>query len=134
MGSAATDPTKKPPAKKAAAPKKAPSTAAAAVAAAAKPKASKPKQQKPRGRPTKSSSAAVPVAQHVQLQIPTNLPVCIVDNGGWTVKYGLLPPLRSPTPPVVPPSMAVGNSAAAAYWIIIIRHKFINTKVPETIS
>ncbi|KAL3808669.1 hypothetical protein ACHAXA_001241 [Cyclostephanos tholiformis] len=22
----------------------------------------------------------------------TNLPACIVDNGGWTVKYGLLPP------------------------------------------
>jgi hypothetical protein len=23
---------------------------------------------------------------------PTNLPVCLIDNGGWTVKYGLLAP------------------------------------------
>lgn len=23
--------------------------------------------------------------------VPTNLPVCIIDNGGWTVKYGLIP-------------------------------------------
>lgn len=26
------------------------------------------------------------------MRIPTNLPVCVVDNGGWTVKYGLIPP------------------------------------------
>lgn len=34
--------------------------------------------------------APVSTAQH--LRIPTDLPVCVVDNGGWTVKYGLFSP------------------------------------------
>lgn len=35
-----------------------------------------------------------------QLTIPTNLPICIIDNGGWTVKYGI----------IIPPTVSANNS------------------------
>ncbi|KAL7533877.1 hypothetical protein ACHAXR_005506 [Thalassiosira sp. AJA248-18] len=84
MGSAAS-PSKKPPAKK---------------AGSAKPNKPRPRPSKGKGprsskviEPTLSAAAVAVAGQH--LRIPTNLPVCIVDNGGWTVKYGLVPPPRN---------------------------------------
>jgi len=86
MGSVTTSPSKKVPEKK---------------AASTKPSKLKPKASKDKGGskssesdqpsiPASASSAAGAISgQH--LRIPTNLPVCVVDNGGWTVKYGLVP-------------------------------------------
>ena len=89
MGSA-TSPSKKPAAKKAgpgrpSKPKPKPKPSKAKAKAGAKSKAKAQKIE-----PTLSATA-VTAARH--LRIPTNLPVCIVDNGGWTVKYGIVPPL-----------------------------------------
>jgi actin-related protein len=87
MGSVTTSPRKKVPEKKAASTK--PSKL--------KPKASKDKAGSKSSEsdqpsiPT-SASAAAGATSGQHLRIPTNLPVCVVDNGGWTVKYGLVPP------------------------------------------
>ena len=65
------------------------------------PKAAKGVSSKVKDPSTKISSSAAAVAAQQLIRIPTNLPVCIVDNGGWTVKYGLAPPPLQVAAPVV---------------------------------
>ena len=115
MGTSST-PNKKPPAKKA---KGAgggvgitPSTSKPTSTKKSRAKATKPKKSKAASSsaaatatagqdpsllvPSSSlGAAAVASAAGQILCIPTNLPMLIVDNGGWTVKYGLVVP--SPT-------------------------------------
>ena len=65
------------------------------------PKAAKGVSSKVKDPPVQLSSSAAAVAAQQLIRIPTNLPVCIVDNGGWTVKYGLAPPPLQVAPVVV---------------------------------
>jgi len=50
---------------------------------------SKGGQQQPH-QPGGSETTTSLSAGQLHTTIPTKLPVCIIDNGGWTVKYGLL--------------------------------------------
>ncbi|KAL9180196.1 hypothetical protein ACHAXT_008166 [Thalassiosira profunda] len=79
--SAAAPPGKQPPAKKAA-------------PAKAKPRVKLSKPKGPKGKADSAPSAPIATSMGAGAQLmllPTNLPVCVVDNGGWTVKYGLVP-------------------------------------------
>ncbi|KAL7543883.1 hypothetical protein ACHAWF_007473 [Thalassiosira exigua] len=75
---------------------------------------SKPNRPRPRGgaKAGKGSAAAAAVAAgpHRSLPpraVPADLPVCVVDNGGWSVKYGLVPP------PSAPSTVVAGSVGAA---------------------
>jgi len=55
-------------------------------------KAASTKAQKPKTKVNAKQAAAISSTQLAtnHISTPTNLPICIIDNGGWTVKYGLV--------------------------------------------